>query len=85
MDGVRCRECDSPWTLTNLTLDYLQKEWAHNIDFVICASPPLFHFFYVPSIRSEADASPGSGDNARLAQTDDAIFPYQATGLKSSL
>jgi len=34
-----CSECDSPWTLTNLTLDYLEKEWADNIDFVVCTSP----------------------------------------------
>lgn len=29
-------ECDSPLTLTNLTLDHLHKEWAENIDFVVC-------------------------------------------------
>lgn len=28
-------------TLTNFTLDYLEKHWAKEIDFVICASPPL--------------------------------------------
>ena len=29
-------ECDSPFRLTNFTLDYLAKTWAHEIDFVIC-------------------------------------------------
>jgi endopolyphosphatase len=50
-----CSECDSPWTLTNLTLDHLEKEWAHNIDFVICTSPLYCSFFEHP--RCEADAS----------------------------
>ena len=44
--GLWYSECDSPWTLTNLTLDYLEKEWAHNIDFVICTSP-LYSYFLI--------------------------------------
>ena len=32
-------ECDSPFTLTNYTLDYIEKEWASEIDFVICRCP----------------------------------------------
>lgn len=31
-------ECDSPLRLTNLTLDFLNDNWAHEIDFVICSS-----------------------------------------------
>ena len=30
-------DCDSPLTLTNYTMDYLDKQWADDIDFVICA------------------------------------------------
>ena len=29
-------ECDSPLALTNYTFDYLEKEWASDVDFVIC-------------------------------------------------
>lgn len=29
-------DCDSPFSLTNLTLDFLDKHWAKEIDFVIC-------------------------------------------------
>ena len=32
-------ECDSPLLLTNYTLDYLEKNWADNVDFVICELP----------------------------------------------
>jgi endopolyphosphatase len=28
--------CDSPFTLSNFTLDFLDKHWASDIDFVIC-------------------------------------------------
>lgn len=31
-------ECDSPLRLTNLTLDFLNDNWAPEIDFVICSS-----------------------------------------------
>ncbi|KAH9843836.1 uncharacterized protein C8Q71DRAFT_793476 [Rhodofomes roseus] len=29
-------DCDSPMTLTNFTLDYLDKQWSKEIDFVVC-------------------------------------------------
>ena len=32
-----CRDCDSPLTLTNYTLDYLEEHWVDYIDFVVCA------------------------------------------------
>lgn len=32
---VFLRECDSPLRLTNFTLDYLAKNWAAEIDFVV--------------------------------------------------
>ena len=32
----RNRECDAPLLLTNYTFDYLEKQWADEIDFVIC-------------------------------------------------
>ena len=38
-DSDKCgvgRECDSPLRLTNYTLDFLEKNWASQIDFVIC-------------------------------------------------
>ena len=31
-------DCDSPLRLTNLTLDFLDKNWASEIDFVVCTS-----------------------------------------------
>lgn len=34
------RECDSPLRLTNFTLDYLEKHWSSEIDFVICMLLP---------------------------------------------
>lgn len=38
IDGWRVvnRECDSPYALTNHTLDHLEKHWAKELDFVIC-------------------------------------------------
>jgi endopolyphosphatase len=36
------RDCDSPLTLTNYTLDYLEEHWVKHIDFVVCTSR-LFH------------------------------------------
>ncbi|KAJ7047361.1 endopolyphosphatase [Mycena alexandri] len=33
--GVPYSECDSPLRLTNLTLDFIEKKWASEIDFVI--------------------------------------------------
>jgi len=40
-DSALCRECDSPFALTNLTLDHLDKRWSNEIDFVICAPLPF--------------------------------------------
>jgi hypothetical protein len=37
-------ECDSPLRLTNLTLDFLNDNWAPEIDFVICPSFLLNHY-----------------------------------------
>ncbi|GLB33819.1 putative calcineurin-like phosphoesterase [Lyophyllum shimeji] len=33
--GTPFSECDSPLRLTNFTLDFLEKEWASDVDFVI--------------------------------------------------
>lgn len=38
-DAVYRSECDSPFTLTNYTLDFLEQEWASEIDFVVCECP----------------------------------------------
>ena len=32
------RDCDAPMSLVNLTFDWLRKEWADEVDFVVCAS-----------------------------------------------
>lgn len=39
------RECDSPLTLTNLTLDFLDQNWSSEIDFVICTRLSIWTFF----------------------------------------
>jgi hypothetical protein len=31
-------DCDTPLSLLNITFDFLQKEWADKVDFVICLS-----------------------------------------------
>lgn len=36
-------ECDSPFTLTNYTLDYLDKQWSSEIDFVIWTGDSARH------------------------------------------
>ncbi|KDQ64518.1 hypothetical protein JAAARDRAFT_28155 [Jaapia argillacea MUCL 33604] len=33
--GTPFSECDSPFSLTNFTLDYLDKQWSSEIDFVV--------------------------------------------------
>ena len=38
IDKAGSSECDSPLRLTNLTLDFLDKNWASEIDFVVCTS-----------------------------------------------
>lgn len=42
-------ECDSPFSLTNHTLDFIDKKWSANIDFVVCMSPPFHSIPYLPS------------------------------------
>lgn len=32
----RVRECDSPLRLTNYTLDFIDKHWSSEIDFIVC-------------------------------------------------
>jgi endopolyphosphatase len=34
--SIHGSECDSPLVLTNYTFDYLEKQWADEIDFVVC-------------------------------------------------
>lgn len=41
--GVPYSDCDSPVALTNLTFEYLQEEWANNIDFVIWTGDSARH------------------------------------------
>ncbi|KAI0921857.1 hypothetical protein AcW1_004280 [Taiwanofungus camphoratus] len=41
--GMPYSECDSPFTLTNFTLDFLDKEWSSEIDFVIWTGDSARH------------------------------------------
>jgi hypothetical protein len=54
------RECDSPLALTNFTLDFLDKKWSSELDFVICSKYILSALFF-----SERVSKTGTGDNAR--------------------
>lgn len=36
-------ECDSPFSLTNYTMDWLDEHWSDEIDFVICEFSPHFY------------------------------------------
>lgn len=33
---TKCSDCDAPMSLVNLTFDWLRKEWADEVDFVVC-------------------------------------------------
>ena len=39
--STRYRSCDSSFRLANFTLDYIGKNWASEIDFVVCTSASL--------------------------------------------
>ncbi|KAH9943409.1 uncharacterized protein BXZ73DRAFT_97450 [Epithele typhae] len=41
--GLSYSDCDSPFSLTNYTLDYLSREWADEIDFVIWTGDSARH------------------------------------------
>ncbi|CCM02492.1 uncharacterized protein FIBRA_04593 [Fibroporia radiculosa] len=41
--GMPFSECDSPFTLTNYTLNFLENEWAPNIDFVVWTGDSARH------------------------------------------
>ncbi|KAI0092667.1 Metallo-dependent phosphatase-like protein [Irpex rosettiformis] len=41
--GYRYGECDSPLLLTNYTLDYLEKNWADEVDFVVWTGDSARH------------------------------------------
>lgn len=41
IDKAGSSECDSPLRLINLTLNFLDKNWASEIDFVVCTSEKL--------------------------------------------
>ena len=61
-------ECDSPLRLTNFTFDYLESNWASEIDFVVCECCLV----EIP-IRVERIIASGTGDNVRYHQLDDII------------
>lgn len=46
MHATHYSECDSPTSLLDLTFDWIEKEWADQIDFVICT--PLSHPSHIP-------------------------------------
>ncbi|EJD01156.1 uncharacterized protein FOMMEDRAFT_21595 [Fomitiporia mediterranea MF3/22] len=41
--GLPYGDCDSPFTLTNFTLDFLEKHWANEIDFVVWTGDSARH------------------------------------------
>ncbi|KAL5530139.1 hypothetical protein ACEPAF_6396 [Sanghuangporus sanghuang] len=41
--GLPYGDCDSPFTLTNFTLDFLEKHWAKEVDFVIWTGDSARH------------------------------------------
>ncbi|KAI0081809.1 endopolyphosphatase [Panus rudis PR-1116 ss-1] len=41
--GIPYSECDSPFSLTNYTLDYIEKKWSDDIDFVIWTGDSARH------------------------------------------
>ncbi|KAI0832451.1 Metallo-dependent phosphatase-like protein [Trametes gibbosa] len=41
--GLPFSDCDAPFSLTNLTLDFLDREWADEIDFVIWTGDSARH------------------------------------------
>lgn len=61
-DCVLClngnRDCDSPYALTNYTLDHLEKHWAKEVDFVICecSTPHATRRAGVPTLKLDANA-----------------------------
>ena len=73
-------ECDSPWTLTNLTFDYLEKEWANNIDFVICTFP--LYYYFLSTIDAKLTCRRDWRQCEVSWQSDDEIFHLRQQGLK---
>ena len=53
----RHRDCDSPLSLTNYTLDYLEQNWVNDIDFVICAAPLPHHLSPYTMVSDESFCS----------------------------
>lgn len=49
-------ECDSPFALTNYTLDFIEREWAAEIDFVICEFVQSPHLFLLPLVCFGCDS-----------------------------
>lgn len=38
--GAPGTDCDTPLSLVNTTLEWIEKEWADKVDFVICKMSP---------------------------------------------
>jgi len=47
------RDCDSPLRLYNLTMNWLEEEWANEVDFVICVSIVVrtWHNLWIESVH----------------------------------
>ena len=60
---IGCSDCDAPLSLTNHTLDFLDREWAEDIDFVICS----YSVCPFSDWRSRLICCVGTGDSARYA------------------
>ncbi|ORX37963.1 Metallo-dependent phosphatase-like protein [Kockovaella imperatae] len=41
--GTGVSDCDSPMSLVNMTIDWLAKEWAHEIDFIVWTGDSARH------------------------------------------
>lgn len=59
------RDCDAPMSLVNLTFEWLQKEWANEVDFVVCTSTAAVFLHVAVTEHLLSDDFTGTGDNAR--------------------
>ncbi|KAJ4478099.1 endopolyphosphatase [Lentinula aciculospora] len=78
--GTPYSECDSPLTLTNYTLDFLEEHWADDIDFVICDNARHENDRKIPRTTNEIYES-----NVSLARRMNKIFTSRGIPVIPSL
>ncbi len=71
---TRRSECDSPLSLTNYTLEFLDREWTDEIDFVIC-NVSFARMTMLPC--SSVGRCIGTGDSARYDEHSSNRFNVQ--------